>query len=173
MSLNNIDIEQVNEYEKEIRKKPDEARFTTVMEGIWLYDEAGPQFTAETKTKSGIITYALSHPNFAGPGVSPSPMSYGLFWIAGCASSTFMTAAEKKKIQIKSMKTRIEADLNYLKQFELTNDPLISAYRVFFDVDSDASAEELEELRRAALNGCMALFTVQNKVPLTLTVTNT
>lgn len=171
MSLNNIDLPQIDEYEALIRKNKDEARFTTKMEGTWLYDETGPQFSADAKTKNGTVTFSLSHPNFSGPGVSPSPMSFGLFWMAGCVSATFMSSAEKKKIKIDSLKTRIEADLNYLAQFNLGEEPLISAYRVFFDVESSASESAIEELRQDALKGCMAMYTIQNPVPLTLTVT--
>jgi len=170
MSLNNIDLQQIEEYEAEIRKNKDEAKFTTKMEGTWLYDESGPQFSADAKTKDGAVTFTLSHPNFAGPGSSPSPMSYGLFWMAGCVSATFMSSAEKKKIKINSLKTKIEADLNYLDQFGLGNEPLISAYRVFFDVVTDATDAEVEQLRLDALHGCMAMFTIQHKVPLSLTV---
>lgn len=170
MTLNNIDLKQVDEYEAEILKNKEEARFTTKMEGTWCYDESGPQFTGDTKTNKGPVSFSLSHPNFSGPGPCPSPMSYGLFWIAGCASATFMTAAEKKEIVIKSLKTKIEADLNYLKQFNLAEEPLISEYRIFFDVETDASDAEVEELKKAALDGCMAMYTVKNAIPLSLTV---
>lgn len=170
MTLNNIDLKQVDEYEAEILKDKEEAKFTTKMEGTWCYDESGPQFTADTKTSSGCITFTLSHPNFSGPGPCPSPMSYGLFWMAGCVSSTFMTAAEKKGIAIKSLKTKIEADLNYLKQFNLGEEPLISEFRIFFDVETDASDAEVEVLRKAALDGCMAMYTIQHAIPLSLTI---
>ena len=173
MSLNNIDLVQVDEYEAEILKNKEEAKFTTKMEGTWQYDESGPQFSADTKTNKGSVTFSLSHPNFSGPGPFPSPMSYGLFWMVGCVSSTFMTAAEKKKIAVKSLKAKIEADLNYSKQFNLGEEPLISAYRVFFDVDTDASDAEVEELRQAALAGCMAMYTIQHAIPLNLTVNRT
>lgn len=170
MTLNNIDLEQIDAYEAEIRANPKDAQFTTKIEGTWLYEESGPQFSADVKTKNGPVTFSLSHPNFSGPGPSPSPMAYGLFWIAGCASATFMSAAEKKNIRISSLKTRIEADLNYLKQFNLAELPLVSAYRIFFEIQSDASDLEIEGLRLAALNGCMAMYTVLNPVPLDLTV---
>lgn len=170
MTLNNIDLAQIDAYEAEIRKNPKEAKFTTKIEGTWLYKEDGPQFSADAKTKNGMVTLSLSHPNFSGPGLSPSPMAYGLFWIAGCASATFMSAAEKKNIRISSLKTTIEADLNYLKQFNLGNDPLVSSYRLFFEVKSEASDEDIEGLRLDALNGCMAMYTIQNPIPLDLTV---
>ena len=172
LSLNNIDLVQVETYEREIKQNPQEAEFTTRLEGVWNYEEGGPQFSADVKTKNGNMTFSLSHPNFSGPGPCPSPMAYGLFWMAGCASSTFMTSAEKKGIRISSMKTTIEADLNYLKQFGLGERPLISAYRIRFEVISDASGQELEELRLDALNGCMAMYTIQNPVPLDLQVEN-
>ncbi len=170
MTLNNIDLAQIDAYEAEIRKNPKEAEFTTKIEGTWLYEEGGPQFSADAKTKNGVVTFSLSHPNFSGPGPSPSPMAYGLFWMAGCASATFMSAAEKKNIKITSLKTTIEADLNYLKQFKLGEQPLISAYRLFFEVQSAASDEEIEGLRLDALNGCMAMYTIQNAIPLNLSV---
>jgi uncharacterized OsmC-like protein len=170
LTLNNIDLPQIDAYEAEIRKNPSEAKFTTKVEGTWCYEEGGPQFTAQAKTNSGMVTFSLSHPNFAGPGPSPSPMAYGLFWIAGCASATFMSAAEKKNIKVTSLKTTIEADLNYLKQFNIAEKPLVSAYRLIFSIISDASEAEIEELRLAALNGCMAMYTVQNAIPLDLSV---
>ncbi|MDD3574351.1 OsmC family protein [Methanospirillum sp.] len=171
MSINNIDIKQVDEYEADILEDREEAYFTTKMEGTWQYDESGPQFTADTKTSQGFVTLSLSHPNFSGPGKFPSPMSYGLFWIAGCVSSTFMTAAEKRNIKVKSLKTKIEADLNYLKQFDLEDEPLVGEYRINFDVETDASDADIEMLRKAALDGCLAMYTIQNIVPLNLTVT--
>lgn len=170
MTLNNIDLKQVDVYEEEILKNREEALFTTKMEGTWLYDESGPQFIADTKTSQGTVTFSLSHPNFSGPGPFPSPMSYGLFWMVGCVCSTFMTAAEKKKIHIRSLKARIEADLNYTKQFNLGEEPLISEYRVFFCVDTKATDVEIEELKRAALEGCMAMYTIQHAIPLNLTI---
>lgn len=166
MSLNNIDIAQVKDYENEIKADPNEARFTTKMEGDWLFEEGGPQFTANAKTIAGPVTMSLSHPNFSGPGVAPSPMSFGLFWIAGCASATFMTSAEKKGIKIDAMHTTIEADLDYHAQFNLGNQPLISEYRINFEVATSASDAEVEELKADAIAGCMAMFTVRNAIPL-------
>lgn len=169
MSLNNIDIFQVRNYEEEIKKDPAKAEFTTKMEGDWLFDEGGPQFTATAKTSQGQTVLTLSHPNFAGPGVSPSPMSFGLFWIAGCASATFMTSAEKKGIKIDAMHTTIEADLNYNAQFKLSEEPLVGEYRITFAVKTSALDSEVEELKNDAVAGCMAMFTVKNAIPLKVT----
>ncbi|HJJ89151.1 MAG TPA: OsmC family protein [Methanocorpusculum sp.] len=167
--LNNIDITQVKKYEDEIKADDNEARFTTKMTGTWQFDETGPQFTADVKTDSGHVTFALTHPNFEKLGNYPSPMAYGLFWICGCASATFMTAATKRGIKIDALHTDIEADLDYHAQFQLGTQPLVGEYRITFHVTSaEATDEEIESLRDAAYNGCMALFTVRNAIPLTV-----
>lgn len=167
--LNNIDIAQIKQYEAEIKADDNEALFTTKMTGTWQFDENGPQFTADAKTDAGPITFALAHPNFEKLGNYPSPMAYGLFWICGCASATFMTAAAKRGIKIDALHTNIEVDLDYHAQFQLGTQPLVGAYRITFNVTSaQATDEEIESLKQAAYNGCMALFTVRNAIPLTV-----
>ena len=167
--LNNIDLAQVKQYEAEIKADDNEALFTTRMTGTWQFDENGPQFTADAKTDAGPVRFALTHPNFEKLGNYPSPMAYGLFWICGCASATFMTAAAKRGIKIDALHTDIEADLDYHAQFQLGTQPMVGAYRVTFNVTSaQATDEEIESLKEAAYNGCMALFTVRNAIPLTV-----
>ena len=167
--LNNIDLAQVKQYEAESKADDNEALFTTRMTGTWQFDENGPQFTADAKTDAGPVRFALTHPNFEKLGNYPSPMAYGLFWICGCASATFMTAAAKRGIKIDALHTDIEAGLDYHAQFQLGTQPLVGAYRVTVNVTSaQATDEEIESLKEAAYNGCMALFTVRNAIPLTV-----
>ena len=167
--LNNIDLAQVKQYEAEIKADDNEALLTTKMTGTWQFDENGPQFTADAKTDAGPARFALTHPNFEILGIYPSPMAYGLFWICGCAPATFMTAAAERGIEIDALHTDIEADLDYHAQFQLGTQPLVGAYRVTFNVTSaQATDEEIESLKEAAYNGCMALFTVRNAIPLTV-----
>ena len=89
--LNNIDLAQVKQYEAEIKADDNEALF----------------ITADAKTDAGPVTFALTHPNFEKLGNYPSPMAYGLFWICGCASATFMTAAAKRGCTPTSKQTSI------------------------------------------------------------------
>ncbi len=81
-----------------------------------------------------------SHPNFSGPGVRPGPMAFGLFWFAACYTSTFVTEAAMRNLTLSSVKTRVEADLDYTAQFDLGRNPLITEYRVFIDVNGDVTS---------------------------------
>lgn len=166
MGLNNIDTKQVVDYKKEIQANPDEAKFTAKIEGDWLFEEGGPQFRSTVKVKDSIYTMEASHPNFAGPASRPGPMAFGLFWFAACYSSTFVTEAAMRNLKLTSVKTRVEADLNYTAQFDLGNDPLISEYRVVMDVKGDATDAQVQDLKEYALKRCMGMFTIKNAIAL-------
>jgi uncharacterized OsmC-like protein len=166
MGLNNIDTKQVVDYKNEIQKKPEDAKFTAKIEGDWLFEEGGPQFRSVVKVKDGTYAMEASHPNFAGPGVRPGPMAFGLFWFAACYTSTFVTEAAMRSIQLTSVKTRVEADLDYTAQFDLGNNPLITEYRVFMDVKGSITNAQVQDLKEYALGKCMGMFTIKNAITL-------
>ncbi len=166
MSLNNIDTQQVRDYKEALKKDPKEAKFTAKIEGDWLFENGGPQFRSTVKVKDGTYTMEASHPNFAGPGCRPGPMAFGLFWFAACYSSTFVTEAAMRNIQLTSVKTRVEADLDYTAQFDLGESPLISEYRVIMDVKGEATDAQVQDLKEYALGKCMGMFTIKHAIVL-------
>ena len=166
MNLNNIDTKQVKDYKEVIRKDPKEAKFTAKIEGDWLFENGGPQFRSTVKVKDGTYTMEASHPNFAGPGSRPGPMAFGLFWFAACYSSTFVTEAAMRNIRLTSVKTKVEADLDYTTQFDLGEIPLISEYRVIMDVKGEATDAQVKDLKEYALKRCMGMFTIKHAIAL-------
>jgi uncharacterized OsmC-like protein len=166
MALNNIDTKQVKDYREEIKKAPGEAKFTAKIEGDWLFEEGGPQFRSTVKVKDGSYTMEASHPNFAGPAVRPGPMAFGLFWFAACYTSTYVTEAAMRNIRLTSIKTRVEADLDYTAQFDLGDKNLVNGYRVFLDVKGDATEAQVQDLKEYALTHCMGIFTIRHAITL-------
>ncbi|MGB8220477.1 MAG: OsmC family protein [Methanoregula sp.] len=166
MSINNIDTKQMIEYKKEIQKTPVNAKFTAKIEGDWLFQEGGPQFQSVVKVKDGTYTMEASHPNFTGPASRPGPMAFGLFWFAACFSSTLVTEASLRNIKLTSVKTRVEADLDYTAQFDLGKNPLVNAFRVFMDVKGDVTEAQLKDLKEYSLTHCMGMFTIQHAIAL-------
>ena len=166
MSLNNIDTKQVRDYKEVVKKDPKEAKFTAKIEGDWLFEEGGPQFRSTVKVKDGTYSMEASHPNFAGPGICPGPMAFGLFWFAACYTSTFVTEAAMRNLQLSLVKTRVEADLDYTAQFDLGTHPLITGYRVFMDVKGDVTDTQVQDLKEYALGRCMGMFTIKHAIAL-------
>lgn len=166
MVLNNVDTAQVSQYKNEIVSDPKDAKFTAKIEGDWLFDEGGPQFRSTVKVKDGTYTMEASHPNFAGPGIRPGPMAFGLFWFAACYTSTFVTEAAMRNLRLSLVKTRVEADLDYTAQFDLGSNPLISEYRVIMEVKGDVTSDQVQDLKDYALGKCMGMFTIKNAITL-------
>jgi len=166
MPLNNIDTAQVRQYKREIESNPREAKFTAKIEGDWLFEPGGPQFRSAVKVKDGTYTMEASHPNFAGPASRPGPMAFGLFWFAACYTSTFVTEAAMRGLQLTAVKTRVEADLDYTAQFDLGTNPLITEYRVFLDVKGSLNEGQVRDLKEYALSHCMGMFTIRNAIAL-------
>jgi len=166
MALNNIDLKQVQEYRKIITRNPEEAKFTAKIEGEWLFEEGGPQFRSSVKVRDGSYTMEASHPNFSGPGIRPGPMAFGLFWFAACYTSTYVTEAAVRNIRLNSVKTWIEADLDYTAQFDLGKSPLITEYRVIMEISGEAPDKMFKELEAYALKRCMGMFTIKSAIPL-------
>jgi uncharacterized OsmC-like protein len=166
MSLNSIDTKQVLDYKEEIRKNPKEAKFTAKIEGDWLFENGGPQFRSTVKVKNGTYTMEASHPNFNGPGSRPGPMAFGLFWFASCYTSTFVTEAAIRELRLTTVRTKVEADLDYTAQFDLGDNPLIAEYRVIMDVKGDVTNAQVQDLKEFALGKCMGMFTIKNAIAL-------
>jgi organic hydroperoxide reductase OsmC/OhrA len=93
-------------------------------------------------------------------------MAFGLFWFAACFTSTFMTEAAQQGVKIDQVKTRVEADLNYLAQFDLGKDPLVEEYRITLEVKSGAAEKKIQELKDRALKGCMGMYTITHAIRL-------
>jgi uncharacterized OsmC-like protein len=166
MSLNNIDTKQVRDYKELIKNDPGVAKFTAKIEGDWLFEGGGPQFRSIVKVKDGTYRMEASHPNFAGPGIRPGPMAFGLFWFAACYSSTFVTEAALRNIRLTAVKTKVEADLDYTAQFDLGENPLINEYRVIMEVAGDVTDAQVQDLKDYALGRCMGMFTIKHAIAL-------
>ena len=166
MALNNVDTNQVKEYGELIRKDPAEAKFTAKIEGDWLFEAGGPQFRSTVRVKDGSYTMEACHPNFAGPASRPGPMAFGLFWFAACFTSTFVTEAAMRNLRLSSVKTRVEADLDYTAQFDLGKNPLIGEYRVYMAVKGEITDAQVRDLKDYALDRCMGMFTIRNAIRL-------
>ena len=94
-------------------------------------------------------TYALDHPHeFASEDNGPTPVEYVLVGLAGCLTAGVAAVAQNRGIQLNSVKATLEGDLNILGI--LGGDPEVrngfNNVRVHYDIDADASPEDIEAL---------------------------
>jgi len=166
--INNVDLDKVKAFGEQVQTYPAKARKTQVIEGEWLFKEAGPQFKSKISFEGGQITFEMDNPTFMGGGGKfPGPMHYCFFGLASCYAGTFAAMAAILGIELKRLTTRVEADVNFSQVFGAGDQPIMEEVRVMLDVSSDAPEEKIKEAEALALQRCPVVFTLRNPVKLT------
>lgn len=106
-------------------------------------------------------------PVLLGENKGANPVEYLLHAIAGCITTTFVVNAAAKGIEINSMETSFEGDLNLLGFLGLPGRTKVGyeEIRVTVHVDSDATTEQLNELIQIAERRSPVTNTVINPTP--------
>ena len=134
---------------------PQAAEFTWRATCSWV-NGTHSRSTVETFTGLGqehthvsTFTFDADHPEcFAAEDHGATPVEYVLVALASCLTGGLAAVAQNREIQLRKVTATVEGDMNVLGI--LGGDPDVrNGYRdirVRFDVDADATAEEIESL---------------------------
>jgi len=164
MVRNNVNLEALKGTAEAIKngKSPEKKVFS--VSGEWVYDSY--QFKANLGFEGGTIEVRTDQPTAAGGrGNAPNPVQYCVFAMVACYSTTFMTIAAQRGVDIRSLKARGYSRVNMRAVFNLEDAPVVEEVGIELEVESDAPAEVLDEIRREADRKCPAAYTVANSVP--------
>ncbi len=170
--VNRVNMDRVSETVEKMRTDPSKAKKVTKIEGEWILDEALlPQFRAEIQTDTGIHILEADQPvSLGGEGLRPGPMHYCLYGVAACTAATFASVASNEGIKLKKMRVAIESHMDFSKMFGLSENPIVENVRLQVALETDASAEKIQELKRLTEERCPAVFCLTTPVKLTLEV---
>jgi uncharacterized OsmC-like protein len=161
----NVNLDGMNGFEKQISSDASKARKTQVIEGEWILTEGGPQFKSTIKFEGGQTVFETDNPTFmGGNGTMPGPMHYCFFGLASCYTGVFASQAAALGIELKSLKVRVEADINFSRVFGINEDPIMEEIRVILQVVSDAPEEKIWEAEALAVERCPVVYTLSNKI---------
>lgn len=166
--INNVNLDGIAAFSEQIQQDPPKARKTQVIEGEWVLGDGGSQFVSVINYEGGKATFETDNPTFmGGHGTLPGPMHYCFFGLASCYTGVFAATASAMGIELNSLKTRVEADVNFSRVFGLGDEPTMEEVRVTLQVETDAPEERVREAEALALERCPVVFTLRNVVKLT------
>ena len=166
-TLNNVNVGMLGQVLKEAETDKSKIKKSQKIAGQWLFEEGGPQFTAEVSFEGGKIVLESDQPkNLGGSGTKPGPLHYCFFGLVSCFTATFATMASMMGVELKKLTAKLEGDLNFSRVFGLSKDPVMEEIRIFLEVDSDAPREKLEEIEKLAHERCPAVFALTEQVKL-------
>jgi uncharacterized OsmC-like protein len=172
MKINNVNLAKIQETKEKLEKViwPEHRIFE--VSGEWVFDKV--QFMGYVEYDNG-STFLISDQIYAfgGNGNAPHPLQYVLFGIISCYSMVFMAEAASKGIIIRSLKSRGYIKVNVKAAVLGEDKPLVEKVGVTLEVDTDASPDELEELKILAIKGCPSAYFVMNPIEFESTIVKT
>jgi len=169
--INNVNLENLQAFERQIKNDPSMAKRTQVIEGEWILEESNTQFVSRIKFENGETEFKVDNPTFmGGGGTLPGPMHYCFFGLASCYTGTFATIAAMLGLKLKKLQIKVEANINFSKVFGLSDEPIMEEVRVILTVVSDEPEEKIKQAEELALQRCPVVFTLKNPVKLVPTL---
>jgi len=118
--FNNVELERLRQTREQFERDPASARRTQVLEGEWVLGNGAPQFRAILQYEHGQSVLEMDNPSFmGGGGTLPGPMHYCFSGLAACYASTFAIVAAELGLELRQLRVRVEADVNFLRTFGL------------------------------------------------------
>ncbi len=146
------------------RDEPDGALVTLSAIG-----NLGEGITCSVATGRAIASAGL-HPATGGDGLSLCSGDMLLEALAACAGVTLGAVATSLEIPVRGGQVHVDGDLDFRGTLGVAKDAAVgfTAIRVRFDLDSDATAEQLETLTRLTERYCVVLQTLAHSPSLTI-----
>ena len=138
------------------RQEPNTALVTLRAEG-----QLGKGITCKIETGKAPLTAGL-HPATGGDGLSACSGDMLLEALVGCAGVTLNAVATALGIQLRDAKVRAEGDLDFRGTLGVSKDVPVGFERIRlrFDLDTDATAEQVATLIRLTERYCVVYQTL-------------
>jgi uncharacterized OsmC-like protein len=140
------------------RQRPDTALVTLRAEG-----RIGEGVTCKVETGKALVEAGL-HPATGGDGLSACSGNMLLEALVACAGVTLRAVATALGIQLRDATVRAEGDLDFRGTLGVSKDVAVGFQRIrlHFDLDTDASEEQLATLMRLTERYCVVYQTLNH-----------
>lgn len=155
-----MDAEQLRSLQAPLKERykrqPETAQITLRAEGRLSKDVTCEIETGKAPVKAGL------HPATGGDGLSACSGDMLLEALVGCAGVTLNAVATALGIQLRNAKVRAEGDLDFRGTLGVSKDVPVGFERIRlrFDLDTDASAEQVATLIRLTERYCVVYQTL-------------
>jgi uncharacterized OsmC-like protein len=166
--MHNVNVEAVERTAALAEADPSAVVQHVVFDGEWQTQEGAPQFRAQIPVPSGepVIFESDFPPPMGGTGSAPNPLAYCFWGGLACYAMTFAQEAARRGVELRGLRARIEADVDQSRALGVSDRPPVERIDWHVDVDADASAAVIAELKQAADDHCPGVWCIRNPVNL-------
>jgi uncharacterized OsmC-like protein len=176
---NGVNVEALLGARAALAENPEIAQFTWRSSVTWMNGthsrsevEGFYGFSDEQKHHQS-FTIDADHPlQFASEDIGPTPVEYVLVGLGACLTAGVAAVAQQREIQLRSVKATLSADMDL--HGILGADPDVrngfSGVKVDYEIDADASAEDIAALVAQSQKRSAVFDIVTNPTDVTVTV---
>jgi len=134
-------------------------------------DLAGTGVTCKVDTGKALIEAGL-HPATGGDSSATCAGEMLLEALAACAGVTLRAVATALEIPVRGGQVLVEGDLDFRGTLAVSKEAPVGfkAMRLRFELDTDASAEQIETLKKLTERYCVVFQTLKNPPPINLSL---
>ena len=146
------------------RERPEDAKVTLTAEG-----RLGDLLTCKVQTGKALVEAGL-HPATGGDGLTACSGDMLLESLVACAGVTLRAVATSLGIEVRTGTIRADGTLDVRGTLGVAKDVAVGfqTIRLSFDLDTDASPEQLETLTRLTERYCVVYQTLRHPPPIEL-----
>ena len=176
---NGVNVEALLGAREAIEGMPEAGRFTwradcTWVEGVHSRSTIGGFFgLGEEQARKSPYTVEADHPEqFAATDAAPTPAEIALSALAGCLTAGVAAVAQNRGIQLRSVRAKVEGDMDLAGILGIEGEARngFSAIRVAFDIDADATPDEVAALVAQSQKRSAVFDTITNPTNVHVTV---
>lgn len=159
-------VDQIEDTKKKAQQDPAAATLKVDLVGSWRADEDQTQFAGTIAFPKGEVVFEADFPPFlGGDGRAPTPLAYCFYGAMCCYGATFATQAAVAGVEIRDLRINLQLDVDFRTALGLGEFPPISEFRFTVELDTDASDEDVQMIKKLADDRCPAIWAMDNKVP--------
>lgn len=164
-TVHNVRLGQIEETISSAKEDPAAARLEVNLYGAWRTDDQETQFSGPVSFPKGEVTFEADFPPFlGGDGRAPTPLAYCFYGAMCCYGATFATQAAMAGVELRSLAVTLSLAVDFRAALGLGDFPPMEEFRFDVEVDTDASPEQVDEVKRLADERCPAIWAMSNPV---------
>ncbi|MEM6653699.1 MAG: OsmC family protein [Pseudomonadota bacterium] len=153
--INGVNVTAILEARDALESSPEAANFTFAATSEWVggvhtrMQMNGFFGLGEAQSRSQTFAIESDHPEvFAAPDAAPTPVELVLCGLAGCLTAGIASVAENRGVKLRSVRAVVEGQMNLHGILGIDSGVRngFNAVRVSYDIDADASREDIEAL---------------------------
>jgi len=170
--MHNVDVDAIAATAEAAESDPDSATVKVHLGGTWNTDPEHVQFTGDVGYPDGTITLTADFPGLlGGQARAPTPLAYCFYGAMCCYASTFATQAAMEGVEIQDLTITLDTDVDFRSALGLGDYDPMSGFQFHVEVETDASDDDLDRVKRLTDERCPAIWAMNNPVPHHVAVT--